>query len=58
MRANAKARSAYAGLKRDLAARYRGDRIAYNEGKTGFILDTLEAAKAWAARTDWLLEAR
>lgn len=58
MRASAEARSAYARLKRDLAARYRDDRIAYNEGKTGFILDNLEAAKAWAARTDWLLEAR
>ncbi|MGH9053233.1 MAG: hypothetical protein ACRDWX_09500 [Acidimicrobiia bacterium] len=36
-----------------LAERYRSDRLAYNEAKAGFILDTLEAAREWAGRTGW-----
>jgi hypothetical protein len=51
----AKARFAYARLKRDLSGRYRDDRLAYNEGKTGFILDALREAEAWARRTGWAL---
>ena len=47
------ARAAYAELKRGLAERYRDDRLAYNEGKTGFVLDTLVDARAWAERTGW-----
>ncbi len=27
----------YAALKRDLAARFRDDRVAYNDGKTAFV---------------------
>jgi GrpB-like predicted nucleotidyltransferase (UPF0157 family) len=53
LRAHPQARDAYAGLKRDLAERYRDDRLAYNEGKTGFILDTLDEAIAWAERSGW-----
>jgi GrpB-like predicted nucleotidyltransferase (UPF0157 family)/nitrite reductase/ring-hydroxylating ferredoxin subunit len=50
LRADVATRDAYAALKRELASRYRDDRIAYNEGKSGFILDALERAAAWAAR--------
>jgi GrpB-like predicted nucleotidyltransferase (UPF0157 family) len=53
LRANPEARDAYARLKRELADWYRDDRIAYNEGKTGFILDTLDEARAWAERIGW-----
>jgi GrpB-like predicted nucleotidyltransferase (UPF0157 family) len=53
LRADRETRAAYERLKRDLSERYRDDRLAYNEGKTGFILDSLEAARAWAERTGW-----
>ena len=49
------ARDAYTALKQQLADRYRDDRIAYNEAKTGFILDTLELAGRWAEETGWTL---
>ena len=55
LRADQEARAAYARLKRQLAERYRDDRLAYNEGKTGFVLDTLIDARAWAERTGWEL---
>lgn len=57
VRADQEARLAYARLKRELSDRYRDDRLAYNEGKTGFILDMLGEAKAWAKRTGWALPA-
>jgi GrpB-like predicted nucleotidyltransferase (UPF0157 family) len=41
----------YESVKRRLAADYRDDRIAYNEGKTGFIRDALDDAAAWAERS-------
>jgi GrpB-like predicted nucleotidyltransferase (UPF0157 family) len=53
LRAHPDAATAYARLKRALATRYRRDRIAYNEGKTGFILDAMDSAREWAARTGW-----
>jgi GrpB-like predicted nucleotidyltransferase (UPF0157 family) len=55
LRADEEARVAYVRLKRDLSERYRDDRLAYNEGKTGFILDMLREAEAWAERTGWVL---
>jgi GrpB-like predicted nucleotidyltransferase (UPF0157 family) len=55
LRADQEARDAYARLKQDLADRYRDDRLAYNEGKTGFILDMLSDAEAWAKETGWAL---
>ena len=55
LRGDAATRRAYARLKHDLAARYRDDRLAYNEGKTGFILDALEEAERWAAHVGWAL---
>jgi hypothetical protein len=42
-------------LKQELGERYRDDRLAYNEGKTGFVLDTLDDARAWAQRSGWKL---
>jgi GrpB-like predicted nucleotidyltransferase (UPF0157 family) len=55
LRADPQARAAYARLKQELGERYRDDRLAYNEGKTGFVLDTLNDARAWAERTGWNL---
>lgn len=57
LRSHHEARDAYGALKLELAARYRNDRIAYNEAKTGFILDTLELADRWADETGWALVA-
>jgi GrpB-like predicted nucleotidyltransferase (UPF0157 family) len=53
LRANAPTRETYAALKRDLARRYRDDRLAYNEAKTNFILDAMERAERWAAESGW-----
>jgi len=53
LKADAEARGRYARLKLELAARYRDDRLAYNEAKTGFILDALGAGETWAARVGW-----
>lgn len=53
LRVHADARDDYAHLKLELADRYRDDRLAYNEAKTGFILDALGAAEEWAARAGW-----
>jgi GrpB-like predicted nucleotidyltransferase (UPF0157 family) len=53
LRAHSAAARRYAELKRDLAARYRDDRLAYTEGKTPFIDATLTAAKRWADQTGW-----
>ncbi len=55
LRADSAVREAYASLKRELTLLYRNDRIAYAEGKTGFILDALEEASTWATRTGWQL---
>jgi GrpB-like predicted nucleotidyltransferase (UPF0157 family) len=55
LRAHQEARLAYTRLKRDLSDRYRDDRLAYNEGKTIFILDALGQAESWAIRTGWAL---
>jgi GrpB-like predicted nucleotidyltransferase (UPF0157 family) len=49
LRADAPTRVAYGRLKRELAVRYRDDRIAYTEAKTGFILDAMDRAEQWAA---------
>jgi GrpB-like predicted nucleotidyltransferase (UPF0157 family) len=47
LRADLQARPAYARLKQEFGARYRDDRLAYNEGKTGFVLDTLDDARTY-----------
>lgn len=53
LRTHPDAREGYARMKREVAGRYRDDRIAYNEAKTGFILDAMERARAWAVGTGW-----
>jgi GrpB-like predicted nucleotidyltransferase (UPF0157 family) len=53
MRARARERDAYERMKLAAAKRYPDDRIAYNEAKTGFILDALARAERWAADTGW-----
>ncbi len=55
LRADSVVRASYARLKRDLAERYRDDRLAYTDAKSTFILDTLASAKDWSARVRWRL---
>jgi GrpB-like predicted nucleotidyltransferase (UPF0157 family) len=43
----------YAALKRELARHWRHDRAAYTDAKSGFILDAVDAAEAWAKETGW-----
>jgi GrpB-like predicted nucleotidyltransferase (UPF0157 family) len=53
LRASRWAAEAYAMEKRAAARAFPGDRIAYNEAKSGFILDTLADAGAWSVATGW-----
>jgi GrpB-like predicted nucleotidyltransferase (UPF0157 family) len=46
LRSHPEAAEAYHRLKRDLARRFRNDRDAYTDGKTQFIREALEAARA------------
>ncbi len=55
LRASAAARRSYARIKREAAARWRDDRVAYTEAKTAVILDLMGAAERWAKRTGWRL---
>jgi GrpB-like predicted nucleotidyltransferase (UPF0157 family) len=57
LRSRPSVRDAYGRLKRELAARHRHDRIAYNEAKTDFILDAMAHAEAWAGEMGWRVEA-
>ena len=41
----------YATLKLSLSQRYRGDRVAYTNGKTDFVVRVTEAAKEWLKKT-------
>ncbi len=43
----------YAALKKELIVRWRHDRKAYGDSKTGFVLDTLADAAEWAMSTGW-----
>jgi GrpB-like predicted nucleotidyltransferase (UPF0157 family) len=53
LQAHPDVRDAYAALKRDLVTRWAGDRKAYTEAKTAFILDALDEAELWAAHAAW-----
>lgn len=53
LRAHPQVARAYADLKAELAARHATDRLAYLEGKSGFIRDALAAAERWAGRAGW-----
>jgi GrpB-like predicted nucleotidyltransferase (UPF0157 family) len=57
LRSHQAARDAYAQVKREAAALWSDDRIAYTEAKTAVILDLLDAAQAWARENSWTLEA-
>ncbi len=57
LRADQDARVAYADLKRELAVRWRDDRLAYTAEKTAFILDALGAAEVWVGGTGWTVDA-
>jgi len=57
LRADHDARVAYADLKRELAVRWRDDRLAYTGEKTAFILDALGAAEVWVGGTGWTVDA-
>jgi GrpB-like predicted nucleotidyltransferase (UPF0157 family) len=45
--------SAYATLKRQLAARYRVQRDAYTEAKGPFVHAAMARAEEWARMTGW-----
>jgi GrpB-like predicted nucleotidyltransferase (UPF0157 family) len=53
LRANEPARHEYAAMKREAAASWRDDGIAYNAAKTNLILDLLERAERWSIETGW-----
>jgi GrpB-like predicted nucleotidyltransferase (UPF0157 family) len=44
LRTHRRARRRYASLKKRLARKYRNDRVAYTEAKTGFVMSILESA--------------
>lgn len=52
--ANPERAAQYAQLKRELAQRFGGERVAYTDAKDDFIDETLRLADDWAARTGWL----
>lgn len=53
LRAHPPAAAEYTDLKRRLAERHHGDRIAYTDAKGPFIEDVLPRAEEWAASTGW-----
>lgn len=55
LRAKPAVRDAYVALKRDLADRYRDDRLAYSKAKTAFVDAIVAAANGPARRDDWNL---
>lgn len=52
LRAHPHEASAYAGVKREMARRYRDDRPAYTDGKAGWVEAAIERARGWAAVDD------
>ena len=57
LRSHPQACREYAGVKREAAARWHDDRIAYTDAKTDVVLRLLELAEAWARETGWELPA-
>jgi GrpB-like predicted nucleotidyltransferase (UPF0157 family) len=53
LRANPPACDAYAAMKREAAALWRDDSLAYTEAKNDLILDLLGQAERWAADHHW-----
>ena len=54
LRANPPACAAYTAMKREAAALWRDDSLAYTEAKNDLILDLLGEAERWAADRRWL----
>ncbi|WP_337268766.1 GrpB family protein [Oryzifoliimicrobium ureilyticus] len=53
LRNHAAACHQYEAVKRQLAASFRDDRLAYTEGKSEVIWSILQRADRWAAETGW-----
>jgi GrpB-like predicted nucleotidyltransferase (UPF0157 family) len=53
LRSSPPACDAYAAMKREAAARWPDDGLAYTEAKSDLILDLLDQAEAWAAARHW-----
>lgn len=53
LRADPATRDAYADVKRQAAAVWHDDRVAYTDAKGALIRETLRAAEEWAAHTGW-----
>lgn len=53
LRARPPAAEAYAALKRELAERFRDDRVAYANAKSPLIWDLLRQADEWSRTTGW-----
>jgi GrpB-like predicted nucleotidyltransferase (UPF0157 family) len=53
LRGSERARGEYAAMKRETAASWRDDGVAYNAAKTDVILDLLDRAERWAIETGW-----
>jgi GrpB-like predicted nucleotidyltransferase (UPF0157 family) len=53
LRVQPAARDRYGRHKLALISRWRHDRLAYTQAKTGCVLDILGRAEAWAAATGW-----
>ena len=57
LRSHPQACREYTAVKREAAARWREDRIAYTDAKTDVILRLLASAEAWVGETGWELPA-
>lgn len=53
LRADPETRAGYEQMKREMATRFRNDRIGYNDNKGPFIEAAVERAQLWAERTGW-----
>ena len=54
LRAHSAVADQYGRVKRELAARYSTDRIAYSDAKSPFIRAVVRRAETWAAETGWV----
>jgi GrpB-like predicted nucleotidyltransferase (UPF0157 family) len=56
LRANPEARDEYAAMKREVARRWREDRMGYTYSKSGLILELLAKAEEWARAGGWSID--
>jgi GrpB-like predicted nucleotidyltransferase (UPF0157 family) len=57
LRAHDAARDAYAAMKKEVATRWREDRMGYTYSKSDLILELLDEAEEWATASGWTLGA-